>query len=295
MIKGPQVSFVIPCFQCRRTVGFTIQSILAQKTNLSYEIVVAESSPQEISSWVRSAYPSVRVVKGERRLYAGAARNLGARHARGEYLAFVDADVRLESEWLEKLFARLTQTSEISLVGAAVRNANSESSASRILYWIEFSEFQPGSKSGKRAAISSSNLLLRRKDFLEAGGFDEEWGMCEDLLFCKALSKNVFFESACCVYHQHRSRWSQAVEHLRELGYWSGRLRRAFHVKGSGLFRFPLLSFLLPFWRMPRIAARIFANSRRDAMRLIIDLPLLLIGLFFWAKGFYQGIGARQD
>lgn len=86
-----RVSVVIPCYNAERYIGATIDSVLAQDQAGMEIIVVDDGSSDGSVELVRSKYPSVRL---ERQANAGvaAARNRGLALARGEWVAFVDAD-----------------------------------------------------------------------------------------------------------------------------------------------------------------------------------------------------------
>lgn len=287
--KSCQVAFIIPCYQSLRTVGFTLKSIFRQVTDLSFQVLVVDSSGRPVSDWFRLEYPSVRVLASARRLFPGAARNLGVRHSQAPYLAFLDADTVADPHWLQTVYQRCRQPG-VRVVGGAVANGNPVSTASRSLYWLEFSEFLPGLASGFRRMLSSSNLFLSREVFDAAGGFDEGMAMAEDLLFSERIGQGLYFESDAQVRHHHRTRWSEVLLHLKQLGYWSGRYRRAGTGTGSFLRRIPLLSLALPCVRFPRLARRVFQSQTREGLSFLAHTPWIWIGLAGWSWGFYRGI-----
>ncbi|MGH9341401.1 MAG: glycosyltransferase family 2 protein [Acidobacteriota bacterium] len=286
----PLVSVVVPCYQSRNTLASTLEAVLQQQTNFAFEMIVVESSGDGTGQWVSSKYPDVRVIEPGNRLLPGSARNVGAQQSRGEYLAFVDADAAPESEWLERLLAVLEQSEQIKLAGGAIENASHQSAAARILYWIEFSEFLPGLASGFRDHLSSSNLMVRRHDFLEAGGFDDVFGMAEDLIFSRHFRGAIYFEGSARIFHGHRASWNSVFHHLRQLGYWSGRYRSKFPAGGAWLRHVPLLAMGLPFWRVAQILRRIFKSNSKEGLLALLWLPGLLLGVFVWAGGFYRGL-----
>lgn len=288
------VSFVIPSYQSRETIAATLDSILSQKTSLSVQILVVDSLADRTDTWIDQNYPNVRRIAWASRLFPGAARNLGARESTGKHLAFLDADAAAEPNWLETLHSKLVEMPEIRMIGGAIANGNRDSLASRVLHWIEFSEFLPWLPSGFRAGLSSSNLFIRREDFFSCGGFPEELAMAEDLAFSEKLAGKLYFTSCTCVLHHHRSDWSSVSNHLWELGYWSGRYRRAHAVAGSWLRHAPFLTFGLPLLRAARISSRIFRSSWKEGVLALLCLPFLLVGLSTWSAGFYQGVRAQQ-
>jgi glycosyltransferase involved in cell wall biosynthesis len=288
----PEISFIVPCYRCRRTVGFTLKSILEQEIGRTFEILLVDSSPGGISNWVRSTYPRVKVISSERRLGAGAARNLGAEEASGQYIAFLDADVLVSKDWLRILLEKLETDPETTVAGGSIANANPEKAASRVLHWVEFSEFLPGLKSGPRNFLSSSNCLIRKSDFQEAGGFSPDFSMAEDLeLFTKGRFR-LYFDADAQVRHFHRSRWKTAMQHLASLGFWSGTFRRKSDstIPGAWLKEIPAVCWLLVPYRTVRILTRIWRHNFRDGLKATLHFPLVTIALVYWTNGFYRGL-----
>lgn len=284
------VSLIVPSFRSRATIAETLQSALDQRINGAMEVVVVDSSDDGTAEWVRQRFPQIQVHHSPHRLLPGAARNRGAQLSLGRYLAFLDSDAAAPPGWLKCLLERMEGPPQARLAGAAISCANPGSPAARILYWIEFSEFLPGSASGQRSALSSCNLLIRREDFEAGDGFDERFAMAEDLIFCRSLGGRQHLESSIAVRHRHRQEWGEVRRHLQSLGYWSGRYRATFPVRGSSLRRLPQLSYALLALRLWRILRRVRAAGPASPQIRPADLALLVRGLSAWCSGFCRGL-----
>ncbi|MGB3624622.1 MAG: glycosyltransferase family 2 protein, partial [Henriciella sp.] len=97
MKPGSLVSVVIPTYNRARTLRRAVESVLRQSyTNL--ELIVVDDASTDDTKAVLSSIndPRMRVITYEFNRGCAAARNIGARDARGEYLAFQDSD----DEWL---------------------------------------------------------------------------------------------------------------------------------------------------------------------------------------------------
>jgi len=102
---NPKISVIIPVGPGHeKYVINAVDSIMGQ-TMREWEVIVINDTgkewPQGFESPVRGA-PWAIVASTGGNLGAGAARNLGVKHARGEFLAFLDADDVSLPNWLEK-------------------------------------------------------------------------------------------------------------------------------------------------------------------------------------------------
>jgi glycosyltransferase involved in cell wall biosynthesis len=163
MTAGPVVSIVIPARNAGQTIGPLLDDLAAGPGDRAEVIVVDDASDDDTAATVGAValrFPGARLVRGEGRGPA-AARNLGAGHATGAWLAFVDADVRLPAGWLARGLAATEQP--VDVVEGVLQP-------------------QGGDDRGlvRHAAVSdgggvfvSANLWVRREWFDQVGGFDE--------------------------------------------------------------------------------------------------------------------------
>ena len=92
----PKISVVIPLYNKADHIARAIESVLAQITR-PYEVIVIDDGSTDQSPLIASAYgeKGVKLVRQENQ-GASAARNTGIHLARGDHIAFLDAD----DEWL---------------------------------------------------------------------------------------------------------------------------------------------------------------------------------------------------
>jgi glycosyltransferase involved in cell wall biosynthesis len=99
-----KVSVVVPAFDAEATVGAAVSSVLWQ-TYRDFEVVVVDDGSRDATGAIASSFPEpVRVVSQENAGVA-AARNRGIEEAKGELIAFCDADDVLLPQHLEALVA----------------------------------------------------------------------------------------------------------------------------------------------------------------------------------------------
>ncbi len=83
---------------------------LATQTYTDFEVIVVDNaSPDATAEYVRDHHPEVRLVVPPTNGGYGAGNNLGAAHARGEILAFLNPDAIANPHWLSNLLSSMRQ------------------------------------------------------------------------------------------------------------------------------------------------------------------------------------------
>jgi glycosyltransferase involved in cell wall biosynthesis len=230
----PEISVIMPVFNRRDTVERSVRSVLQQQ-GASFEfLLVDDGSDRPAESLYREVEDSGnRVIRSAHNLGPGSARNLGAKEARGEWLAFLDSD----DHWLPgKLSTHLS-----SLRDSGLRIGQAEE-----IWYRDGDRVNPPKahrirggdlflRSLRAVCVSSSTVMLRRDLFWEFGGFDEEFFVCEDYdLWLRVSAREQFEycrEPLVVKYGGHVDQLSKALPAL-------DRFRILSIVKGleSGLF-----------------------------------------------------------
>lgn len=97
------VSVIMPAYNCAAYIGQALESALAQDVPL--EIIVINDCSKDHLDRVMRVYkkePRIRYIKNERNLGVAESRNKGVMLARGEYIAFLDADDVWEKDKLRR-------------------------------------------------------------------------------------------------------------------------------------------------------------------------------------------------
>lgn len=89
-----QISYVIPAYNCAKTIQNTVKSIIKYSINLKYEIIIVENGSTDgtakILSSMSKVYETIKIFKSEKGV--SKARNKGIKEASGKWIWFVDAD-----------------------------------------------------------------------------------------------------------------------------------------------------------------------------------------------------------
>ena len=113
----PDVSVVIPSYNAMKYLPETLESVL-QQTYTNYEVIVVnDGSTDDIEAWFESSVvdPRVRLFSQDNKGLSGA-RNSGIAQAKGEFIAFLDADDLWHPSKLEKQVQSFKKHPEIGLV-----------------------------------------------------------------------------------------------------------------------------------------------------------------------------------
>lgn len=113
------VSVVIPCYNAEHFIGETIQSVLRQTRPVNEVIVVDDGSTDDSARTAESFGHPVRVVRQSNKGECGA-RNRGIKEAKGNMIAFVDADDLWHPEKIQLQLAYLDKHPEVGAVITSV-------------------------------------------------------------------------------------------------------------------------------------------------------------------------------
>ena len=187
VVAKPQISFIIPVLNGERDIKRCLLSL--RNMNLpkeNYEVFVVDNgSTDGTQQIVRDLGVNLQVVPS---VTVAALRNHGAIAARGDYLAFVDADVEVMPCWPQGALAAFEKESVVA-AGCFPR-------APRPATWVQqtWEIHQCGNenhRSGRLVSwLPSMNLLVRRDAFLAIGGFDERLMTAEDSDLCYRLGQH---------------------------------------------------------------------------------------------------------
>lgn len=105
--KEINLSIIIPCYNVEKYVRECIESVLNQKTNFKYEVILINDGSQDNTLNILKEYEdknNVILINQENKGFSGA-RNTGLQYVQGEYLMFVDSDDRLAKNAIENLLS----------------------------------------------------------------------------------------------------------------------------------------------------------------------------------------------
>lgn len=185
-------SVVIPTLNEGEMLHMTVNSILRQTAYKNFEIIVLDdgSTDGSCDRYEQNSDPRVRLVRSQGRGVARA-RNLGAAHAKGKYIVFIDAHCRVSANWLEEFVAALARP-EVAIVGPCFTRLESPTPRGCGVMWRDLALDQvwiepcDEMRSYVVPLTPGGCQAFRRDTFLALGRYDEgftRWGS-EDVELC---------------------------------------------------------------------------------------------------------------
>jgi cellulose synthase/poly-beta-1,6-N-acetylglucosamine synthase-like glycosyltransferase len=201
-VELPKVSVVITSRNNEQTIGECLKSIFGLDYPKEFiEVIVIDAVSSDKTLQITEKYP---VKAFSKPLNAPAAYNFAVKIASHEILAFVDADAKVEQDWLKKLIARLDEPKTAGVSGN-IETWNAENPWARSIgYDIKSRYARIGNYVGR---VATMNLLLKKSILEEVGGFDEGFPSQYDTELGFRISRlgyRIAFERNATCYHFNR-------------------------------------------------------------------------------------------
>ena len=240
---SPTVSVVIPAYAAGEHLRACLRGLAAQTADpSSFEVIVADDhSPDDTAAVAEAA--GARVVRHDQNRGAAAARNSGARAARGRVLLFLDSDVVPEPGLVD---AVLRAFADPAVRAATGRYSPEPANAGRFptykALWTFWCWQTSGALSGESSHLQGALAAVDRSLFDSLSGFDESFvgGSVEDyelstrlraegdrILFCDGMRGRHHFPGFTTVARNYWDRtrmWARLRPEQR--GFSSGQASR---------------------------------------------------------------------
>ena len=271
--RHPMVSVVIACYNGARTLKACLESA-TQLNYPAYEVILVDDGSTDGTPDIAESFPGIRRIRQEN-LGLSVARNRGIEAARGEIVAFTDADCRPDRDWLFYLVQDLLQTKYAGIGGHDLLPPEDSWIAAAVLV-------SPGGPAHvmltDRVAehIPGCNMAFWKSALLEIGCFDPVFRKAgDDVDVCWRLQQRggqLGFSSAGFVWHYRRSTVRDYLKQQHGYGEAESILERKhpeyFSPLGGSIWQ-----------------GRIYTPAQ---VGLVVRPPIIYHGLF--GAGFFQSL-----
>jgi O-antigen biosynthesis protein len=213
----PKVSVVVCAYNAATTLPECLKSLM-HVDYPDFEVILVDDGSNDETRRIAGEYPQVQYIHQEN-CGLSVARNVGAEHACGEIVAYMDADCMADEDWLRCLVQALRDQSVSAVGGPNITPlsdgwiarciAASPGNPSHVMFDDRHAEHIPG-----------CNMAFRRESILNLGGFDPQFRVAgDDVDFCWRLLDHggaIGYAAGAFVWH-HRRQTIKAYMDARRL------------------------------------------------------------------------------
>jgi glycosyltransferase involved in cell wall biosynthesis len=275
----PLVSVVMPAYNVAWCIGRAVDSVLAQDFRACELIVVNDGSTDGTRALLEGYGAAITVINQENRGMS-AARNAGIRHARGMYVAFLDAD----DWWLAGKLSRQVELMhgrpEIGFSSTTVRVEDDEGRLLNLWRCPNGSTEILATLFAQNAAIAGGcSAVMARRDLLDRVGlFDESLRGFEDpdlWIRLAAVSGYACIDETLAVILRRKQSVSRNLDSMRVAALRSMRKNRALLPPGlRGRFWRSCLAGVYTDYAKPAYRAGRLGLAYADTLRALMLSPL---------------------
>ncbi len=304
-MSRPKISVVIPARNEAAKIEQCLKAVFSQSLK-PYEVIIVDGhSTDETVGKARNFLVKI--------FYEGAqsiacARQIGTERAKGEYIAFTDADCIPDKEWLRNLIKEF----DTGIIGVGGATKNTGDSLWEKSINLSMGTFLGGAKTpqgrffkNKRflRSIGGFNSVYRKQDILKVGGFNIKLPGGEDLELNKKLYKKgkLLYTPEAIVLHQHGWTVGKFAKKMYRYGKERGVIR-AWDLQVIPPLVIPLVVLSLLFTRWAFLSllglyclllvtmALKFIIRERD-IRYLVSIPFVyIVEHTLYTLGFWKGI-----
>lgn len=294
--QNPLISVIVLNYNGKDLLPDCLSS-LCNQSYLDFEIIVADNGSTDESKQIVCRYNTVKFLELGRNYGFGKGNNLAAKSAKGEYIFFVNNDMRFDKDCVWELVKVIKEDENIFAVDATQYNWE----GTRIIHgktlllkkkkffttFLPFFEIDYTGKSNSPVPIlygCAGSLMVRENLFHKLGGFDETFIFdCEDLDLCWRAWMDgwkIIYVPSAYIYHKGSASFNTERLQLE---------RKKSNIRNQIRFSFKVLPwhmiFLIGFRQHLKVLYHLFAvvNLReacidfKEFWKIIFDSPIGLL------------------
>jgi len=317
-----KVSIIIPT----KNNGDILERCLSSIKNLDYpedekEIIIVDGHSTDDTPEIAQKY-GCRLIFEDKGVISYA-RDLGTKHARGEFIAFTDADCIVHKNWIKELMEQFNDEKIAAVGGPNITPENDTEFAKCVGDVLSFLS-KPGARYGLEGGEvreiyhnPTCNVMYKKKVLEEVGGFNHILITVDDEELDYRIRKRgykIIYTPSAIVYHYRRSTWRrfmkmaynygigrmQAIKLHRDMGRWFHFVPLVLILLIFLLFVLSFLSYLFP---LSALFILITGGLGIGTMSLYLSRKKKrsfftyfgLIAIWFWGYGFGMLRGLAKD
>jgi GT2 family glycosyltransferase len=306
-----KVSIIIPAIEINDYILESVP-IINKIDFLNFEIILV------LDKKVKSNFLNTIIIASGK-IGPAKKRDLGAEHATGDILAFLDDDAYPTKNWLKKAIRHFNDK-EIAAVGGPAITPKSDGLLAKASGAVYESYLGGGLARNRYLSLGKTqeiqdwptvNLLVRKNIFNKINGFDSLYYPGEDTKLCLDilnLNKKIIYEPEAIVYHHRRN---SLVKHLKQVSNYA--IHRGFFAKKHPetslklwyfvpsffviyliliiFFKFKILLMFIYFYLFLLILdSLLILKNHKNIFLVLITAPLIFLTHVFYGVNFIKGL-----
>lgn len=247
-------SVIIPLKKCNAFLEENIKALI-NGSYKNFEVIVLPDFKE------KKTFPKTKIISTGG-VGPAEKRDIGAKKAKGEILAFIDDDAYPSKDWLKNAFDLFHKRKVAVVCGPGVTPPSdslfqkvSGAFSSALLGGGPYTYRFTPQKEREVDDYPSMNFLVRKTDFWKVKGFDTNYWPGEDTKFCfdltKKYKKKILYHPSVLVYHHRRAIFKQHLLQNGRYGLHRGYFARILPKTSFRISYFLPSAFLIGFFSLP--------------------------------------------
>ena len=295
-----QVSIIIVSFNTKQLTADCIDSIIAKTSEVEYEIILVDNASSDGSQAKFSSDGRILFLEAGDNLGFGKANNLGAQHAKGDYIFFLNSDTLLLNNAIYEMWRYCEEHKEDNIggLGCILCDGNNQRchSYAKLNTWKDIVKsyfIAPFCKSKAKEImamdaedeskdafevgyVTGADLFVSRKVIDECGCFDPDFFMYSEesemqWRFKKHGYKNMIIKSPKIIHLEGMSQTKRKSPTMRKIMMTQSSLY-LYVKKTSSKFEYLLFQLLFPITRLPFLLL-----SRRSIRDKVLYIKMFFV------------------
>ena len=202
------ISVIIPAYNEEKAVGKTLNSLVRQTYKEKFEVILVDNNSEDNTVKVAEKFLRKLPLKIilEKKQGRGAAKDRGAREAKGEILAYLDADTKATRNWLARIEENFSDKKIVAVTGPWRIDDIPDSS----LKWF-LESFQETAQLPYRVPfghywLNGMNMAFRASAYRKCGGINKNLNVHDDVDISTRIGKlgKIKYDKKLLVYTSGR-------------------------------------------------------------------------------------------
>lgn len=190
-----KVSLIIVHWNTPVLLRKQLEKLFTKKSILSIEVIIVDNASEESLSWVKKEFPQVKFIENKLNVGYATACNQGAAHAKGEWFLFLNPDVEITPDSINRLIKSAEENGFDACSPKSSSMGYQKPLPTPLSLLVEFTPLHRliPLEVFKKKTLFGGCLLIKKKVFEELGGWDEDFFLWfEDSDLTAILLKNNY-------------------------------------------------------------------------------------------------------